>query len=268
MQPASEVVPVDATGRRLALTRQGTGAPTVVFETGLGAESAEWAAVQRDVATFAATCRYDRANRGASDPAPKPRSARDFVADLHALLEAAAIHRPCVLVGHSLGGVIVRLYAHEYPQDVAGLVLIDPMHEGQFERIGPLIPGPFPGEPDALTQFRRFWTEGWRDPTKNPEGVDFQANRAQARSLGSLGALPVLVLTAGSEFLRGAPPGNPDAARMQQRWLELQREVLQQSSDARQVMVETSGHFIQREQPEVVVAAIRQMVEAVNGPAA
>ena len=267
MQTVSALVPVDATGRRLALTRRGTGAPTVVLETGLGAESDEWEAIQQDVAKFTATCRYDRANRGASDPAPKPRSARDFVGDLHTLLETAAVSRPYVLVGHSLGGVIVRLYAHQYPHDVAGLVLVDPMHEDQFERIGPRIPPPFPGEPDTLTQFRRFWTGEWRDPTKNPEGVDFQASREQAQAIDSLGDLPMLVLTAGSEFLRGAPPGNPAAARMQERWLEMQRELMRQSSNAQQVMVETSGHFIQREQPETVVTAIRQMVEIINGPA-
>ncbi len=76
MQHTPDVIPVDTTGRRLALTRRGINAPTVVFETGLGAESDDWDAVQRDVETFTSTCRYDRANRGHSDPAPKPRSAR------------------------------------------------------------------------------------------------------------------------------------------------------------------------------------------------
>ena len=66
-----------------------------------------------------------------------------FVADLHSLLATAAIPRPIVLVGHSLGGLIVRLYAYQYPQDVAGLVLVDPMHEDQFDRIGPLYPPPY-----------------------------------------------------------------------------------------------------------------------------
>jgi pimeloyl-ACP methyl ester carboxylesterase len=218
------------------------------------------------VAQFTATCRYDRANRGASDPAPKPRSVRDFVDDLHALLETAAIPPPYVLVGHSLGGVIVRLYAHQYPHDVAGLVLVDPMHEDQFERIGPLLPPPFPGEPDALTQFRRFWTEEWRDPTKNPEGVDFLANRAQARVIDSLGAFPMVVLTAGN-FLQMGPPGDPGTMRMHQQWQEMHREMMRQSSNAQQMLVETSGHFMQREQPERVVAAIRQMVETLNGRA-
>ncbi len=208
MQNAPELIPVDATGRQLALTRRGMNAPAVVFETGLEAESDDWDAVQRGVETFTSTCRYDRANRGHSDPTPQPRAARDFVIDLHTLLVTAAIPRPYVLVGHSLGGLIVRLYAHQYPQDVAGLVLVDPMHEDQFERIGPLIPAAFPGEPETLTQFRRFWTTEWRDPTKNQEGVDFVACQTQMHAIGALGDIPLLVLTAGA-FLRQAPPGSP-----------------------------------------------------------
>jgi hypothetical protein len=89
MQLRHDLVPIDSHGRRLALTCRGIGAPTVVLETGLGAESEEWEAVQQEVETVTATCRYDRANRGHSDPAPKPRSAGDFVSDLHALLLAA-----------------------------------------------------------------------------------------------------------------------------------------------------------------------------------
>ncbi len=161
-----------------------------------------------------------------------------------------------MLVGHSLGGLIVRLYAHQNPQDVAGLVLVDPMHEDQFERIGPLIPAAFPGEPDTLTQFRRFWTTEWRDPTKNQEGVDFVACQTQMHALGALGAIPLLVLTA-DDFLRHAPPGDPGAARMHRMWLDMHQELMRQSSNAQ--------HFLQREQPELVGTAIRQMVRTING---
>lgn len=263
MLNAIESVQVDTTGRRLALARAGVGAPTVVLETGLGAESEEWEPVFQEVKQFTSVCRYDRANRGRSDPAPKPRSAQDFVADLYSLLVAAAIPRPLVLVGHSLGGLIVRLYAHQYPQDVAGLVLVDPMHEDQFDRIGPRIPAPFPGEPAALTQLRSFWATDWRDPAKNQEGVDFPASQAQAHRIDKLGAIPILVLTSGT-FLREAPPepaAQQLAAQLQMLWQEMHRELMQQSSNATQLLVETSGHFIQREQPEVIVAAIRQMLE-------
>jgi pimeloyl-ACP methyl ester carboxylesterase len=172
MHNGMESVQVDTTGRRLVLTRAGSGVPTVVLETGLGAESEEWEPVFQAVKQLTSVYRYDRANRGHSDPAPKPRSAQDSVADLHSLLVAAATPRPVVLVGHSLGGLIARLYAYQYPHDVAGLVLVDPMHEDQFDRIGPLFLPPFPGEPKALTQTRSFWAIDWRDPAKNEEGVD------------------------------------------------------------------------------------------------
>ena len=265
MSNTAEFISVDATGRRLALTRGAVGAPTVVLETGLGAESDEWEPVQREVERFTQVCRYDRANRGRSDPAPKPRSAQDAVEDLHALLGAAKIPAPYVLVGHSLGGIIVRLYAHHYPREVAGLVLVDPAHEDQFERMNPLIPAPFPGEPEELAGYRDFWNTGWRDPDRNGEGIDFLATRAQAQTIGSLGDMPLLLLTAGSALVKHAPPGNSDAARMQALWGKLQREIMQQSSDAQQILVTSSGHFIQREQPEMIVSAIRQMVEKVRG---
>lgn len=266
MHDVTESIQVDSTTRRLALTRAGSGTPTVVLETGLGAESDEWEPVFQAVSQMTAVCRYDRANRGQSDPAPIPRTLNDLAADLHALLVNAAIPRPVVLVGHSLGGLIVRLYAHQYPQDVAGLVLVDPMHEDQFERIGPHYHPPSPGEPAWLTQFRRFWTTGWGDPGQNNEGVDFVASQAQARAIDSLGDLPLLVLTAGA-YLHDVPPGpaaQARAAQLQVLWQGMHRELAAQSSNARHMLVETSGHFVQRDQPEVIVDAIRQMLEMVR----
>src|SRR5262249_8865511 len=126
-----------------------------------------------------------------------------------------------------------------------------------------LIPARFPGEPESLTSFRDFWNSGWRDPNRNDEGIDFLATRAQAQTIGSLGDIPLLILTAGSH-INEAPPGNADAARLQSVWEERHREIMHQSSDAQQILVKTSRHFVQREQPEVIVAAIRQMAEKVR----
>jgi pimeloyl-ACP methyl ester carboxylesterase len=263
MKNAIEFVQVEPGGRRLALVRAGAAPAgvTVLLETGLGAESEEWEPIFQEISRFTRVCRYDRANRGHSDPAPAPRSAGDLAADLHALIVAAAIPRPLVLVGHSLGGLIVRLYAGQYPRDVAGLVLVDPLHEDQFERIGPFLKAPFPGEPEAVTRLRSFWLTGWRDPAQNPEGVDFLTSQAQAHAMGSLGDIPLLVLTAGV-FLHEAPP--EPSAQLNAIRQQMHHEIMQQSSHAAQILVEGSGHFIQREQPQEIVAAIRQMLEMVR----
>jgi hypothetical protein len=129
--------------------------------------------------------------------------------------------------------------------------------------MSPHFPAPFPGEPESLTQLRDFWSTGWRDPNRNGEGVDFLATRTQAQTIGSLGDMPMLVLTA-AEMIKQAPPGSEDAARLQARWEGLHHEIMRLSSQAQQIPVKSSGHFIQREQPEVIVAAIRQMVEQVR----
>ena len=131
---SGEEMLVDVGGRRLYITCMGEGSPTVILEHGMATESDSWAQVQQAVAQFTRVCAFDRAGRGKSDPAPKPRTSEDMVADLHALLANAHIPGPYILVGNSLGGFNARLYAHKYPGEVVGLVLVDSMHPDQFAR--------------------------------------------------------------------------------------------------------------------------------------
>src|SRR5215213_8498189 len=139
-------------GRRLYLECRGQGIPTVVLESGYGNSGANWTIdaplvpqpqVLPAVARFTHVCTYDRPgtvgldldDRSRSDPVAQPRTATAVIADLHALLLAASVPGPYVLVGHSLGGMFVRLYAHTYPEEVAGLVLVDARPDGLFEQI-------------------------------------------------------------------------------------------------------------------------------------
>jgi len=258
---------VDVGGRSLAFVRSGSGSPTVVLESGLGAESDWWKPVQDAVARFARVIRFDRAGKGLSDPAPTPRTSHDMVADLHALLANAEIPGPYVLVGQSVGGLNVRVYASRYPDDIAGMVLVDSMHEDQFASMGALLPPPFPGEPAALTGFRQFWTKDWADPAKNAEGIDLPASCAQGRAVTSLGDLPLAVLTADYENapdLRDAPPALLQA--WTSRWWDLQGRLAKLSTASTHELVPGSGHFIQRDAPDAVIAAIRQVVETSRRP--
>ena len=255
---------VDVGGYRLAIHCIGEGSPTVVLETGLGAPSEDWAPVQEEIANLTRVCRFDRAGRGKSDPPPTtPRTCADMVADLRALLHNAGIPAPYVLVGNSLGGMNARLYAYQHPEEVVGLVLVDGSHQDQFTRISEALPEPGPDSPDSHRGFYHFWTGGgWRDPSNNPENVDFVRSREQLRAIHSLGDLPVVVLV--SEVFLHETPTRPEAGvRLHEMWQDLQRELASLSSNSVYSVVEGSGHFIQRDQPEMVVDAIRRVLDGV-----
>lgn len=126
-------------GRRINLHCEGAGSPTVVFESGLSDWSNTWALIQPAIATRTRACSYDRPGMGYSDPSPHPATAENAVRDLHALLERAGIRGPLVLVGHSLGGFYMKVYAATHPDQVAGLVLVDPSEERLWDRVGPLL---------------------------------------------------------------------------------------------------------------------------------
>ena len=254
---------IDVGGRRLAVACRGSGAPTVVLETGLGAESEEWNAVARGVEQFCRVCLYDRAGRGRSDRASHPRTAHHMVCDLHTLLRRAEIPEPYLLVGQSFGGLIARLYAHQHRSEVVGLILVDSMHEDQFEVFGPRFPPPSPHDPPALQQMRTFWTTGWRDPRSTSEGIDFPQSIAQARAIDSFGDLPLCVLTAGT-FLNQTLVAAERRRRLQGIWCELQARFLQLSANAKHIYIHGSGHFIQREHPQMVIDAISQMVTSIR----
>lgn len=196
---SGEEMLVDIGGRRLHITCMGEGSPTVILEHGMATESDSWATVQQAVAQFTRVCAFDRAGRGTSDPAPTPRTSEDMVADLHTLLANAHVPGPYILVGNSLGGFNARIFAHKYPDEVVGVVLVDSMHPDQFARIEEALPPETPQDPEDFKAFRQSFTQDYKDPTKNPEGFDQLTSHEQGRAVTSLGDLPMIVL-ASSEF--------------------------------------------------------------------
>ncbi len=118
---------IDIGGRRLHLVEAGQGSPAVIFEAGISATCLNWTRVRTEAGRFTRACAYDRASLGWSDPAPSPRVLPAIVDDLHALLLAARIQPPHLLVAHSFGALVVSAYASTYPSEVAGLILVDPL---------------------------------------------------------------------------------------------------------------------------------------------
>ncbi|HET7870528.1 MAG TPA: alpha/beta fold hydrolase [Actinomycetota bacterium] len=259
-------------GRTLFLTCSGSASPTVILEAGAGGGANAWTKVQPEVANLARVCSCDRANipGGASDPAPKPRTAEDVVEDLHAALTAAGVPGPFVLVGHSDGGLFVRLYASRYPDEVVGMVLVDAVSE-ELDASGLVL------LKELLSQDQwRGYQAGLEQQARAPfvarvddEQVDIAASSAEMRATladSPLRPMPLFVLT------HGVPdppsPGEPlEFAQAKERvWQELQQQLARLVPNAKHLVVRDSGHIIQEEQPDVVIDAIRRVVEAVRDP--
>ena len=253
-------------GRQIYLTCTGTGSPTVVLESGLNDPAAPWFAVEQAVAPLTRVCTYDRPNTagGASDPVPTPRTARDVVAELHTLLATAKVPGPYVLVGHSIGGLLSRLYASAYPDEVAGLVLVDSSHEEQEARLEGLV------SPELWEAYQAM-----AGATLNLEGLDINASFAQvrdARTNAPLRPMPLFVVSAGAtvdpSFIPSFFPAGWPVEIMPLLHQELQADLAGLAPHGRQVIAEQSGHYVHQSEPELVVEAIGQVVEAVRNPAA
>jgi pimeloyl-ACP methyl ester carboxylesterase len=247
---------------QLAYRSRGSGRPTVVLEAGGGCSQDAWAGVFEALAQFTGVVSYDRLGLGASDPGLRRRTCLDLVRDLQDLLLAAAIPGPYVLVGHSFGGQVVRLYAHQYPHDVVGMVLVDAVHHEQNARALSLMPTASPGDSPRLANWREILTHGYTDDASwDPEGLDMGLSDAQVREAGGLGSIPLIILTARNH---GEPPPDLPAdfiAAYDRMFHDLQRDLARLSTNSTHIMAERSGHFIQSDEPELVVTAIRQVVK-------
>jgi pimeloyl-ACP methyl ester carboxylesterase len=232
------------------------------------------------VAAFTRVCAYDRpgialsvnpathpsalADRpwpSRSDPAPMPRAAGDVVADLHALLQAARIPGPYVLVGHSFGGLVVRLYASTYPDEVVGMVLVDAAHEEIYPAWEALLGPTRWADLMARTAQPPAGLEGYQDF----ERLDLNESVAQgrqARASRPLQPMPLAVLTHGRPFEALVPDWPRDA--FERLWLGMQQDLATLVPQARLTIASQSGHGIQQDQPALVIEAIRQVVAGVR----
>jgi len=268
---------------RLHINCSGTGnaGPTIVLDSGLGMSSLDWSKVQPEIAKFARVCSYDRAGYGWSEEGKNPRTSERMVEELHTLLHNASVPTPYVLVGHSLGGTNMLLFAEKYPGEVAGLVLVDAVHGDQIKEIATTIEPDYTwvekcinnrfiktycGGERFLYQFMpHYFGEHVFEPSIQKimilqavtlrfanafdgEYASFGKSLSQVNyAPGLLKELPLVVISA----TQNRPVD----------WQEQQKKLVSLSSKSSQVMADKSDHFIERNQPELIVEAVRTLIQ-------
>lgn len=286
------LVDVGTTSLHLQVSRGPAGAPVVVLEAGSGETSLSWRDVPSRLSDVATVVSYDRAGTGWSEAATTSRTGEHIVDELHAALTAVGVDGPYLLVGHSMGGLFSRLFAARYPEEVAGLVLVDARPEDDAVRTAPILESAgFAGNPPAwllsalsttgvMRLFPGTVLAGSVDPADQARFVDvvaapefFRVRQEEADLVGStedavrgqrLGALPVVVVARGIAQDYAAAGLSPEVGQeIEDIWQDGQRRLLDLSSASRLVVAENSGHLVPRDQPEAVVESVRAVVAEV-----
>ena len=251
---------MDVGGHRLDVLRAGSGGPAIVFEAGLGDDLEDWARIWPAVAEFSTVVVYSRSGLGRSEPGSGDHSAQSEMTELHALLGKLQLKPPYILVGRSYGGLLVRLYTSLYPTDVAGLVLVDGTHEQQVQRWGVLdstYPGAFRAFYDSVLKTLKPGAEA--DETR--ETMRIQA-MGTVEGLVPLPDIPIAVLT--SMRVNPAVPYVNGTARGHEAWREMHDEWFRRSHNGEHIVTTRSGHAIQEGEPQLVIDAIRFVLDRVR----
>jgi pimeloyl-ACP methyl ester carboxylesterase len=270
---------VDVGGFRLHINCLGVGSPTVVLDAGLGETSLDWVLVQPELGSTTRVCAYDRAGMGWSDPSPRPRTASNIAEELHTLLVNANVAGPYVLVAHSLSGKYARMFALHHRDEVAGIVLVDARYEymdaittpaenrafidavegqgrqyalarrfGVARLFGANLAGTSSVPADTRKLMALLSTQGNAIAATTGEARARAASDSELRAAPGLGALPLVVLVS-DQSIATTP-----------HWADAQRRQTALSSVGRMTIASGSSHFIQLDQPHLVIASVRDVI--------
>jgi len=265
---------VELNGRKVHVLCAGEGAPTVILEAGLPASSLTWMSVFSEIAELTRVCTYDRPGYGWSQPTDSSRTAETIAQELRMLLQSSDIEPPYILTGHSFGGLVMQLYATRFPNDFTGMVLVDSSHPDQAHRtlglreidtisfamktLGPIgivrmlfpVPAGNPESRDISVREQErellMTNRTLRTATREMSGLR-ESLRQVAESTVDLGSKPLVVLSQGQ--MRA------------QSWMAMQEDLSRLSTNSEWQVVGGAGHFIQHDQPDAIVEAIRHVLE-------
>ncbi|KSU63166.1 2-hydroxy-6-oxononatrienedioate hydrolase [[Bacillus] enclensis] len=210
---------------------------TIVFESGYGWDLNNWNSIKNDVSKFANVFFYDRDGIGRSEKSSKPKHSMQIINNLRNLLKEAEVKPPYLLVGHSFGGVNARLFANRYPEEVAGVILLDSVHEEQNKKMVPLFTEKV--QKDYLGQFAVEATLS-----------EFEESLEQVKGI-KLGEIPLLVITGGTQ----SHHTNQSMAQ----WMMFQKELANLSTTSNHLVIKEAGHAVHIDEPQLVINAIKEM---------
>ncbi|MBP1766915.1 MAG: hypothetical protein H6P98_1030 [Candidatus Aminicenantes bacterium] len=243
---------IDIGGYALYVNMAGVGSPAVIFEAGGGNTSPIWARVQPEISKITRTFSYDRAGLGKSDKRSLSNTTLTQVQELHALLRKAEVKEPYIFVANSYGAFIAKLFAHIYPSEVAGVVYVDGTHEKLIGFLSNSL------SPDQLDIFKKMAAS---NPDGNYEEVSISAEQIkEAGKKDELRNKPIIVLTSDIEITARQFANTPLAPALSQ-WLNWQQDLAALSDKSRQYVIKGSGHIIHLDRPQVVINAIKKMIE-------
>ena len=246
---------VEVGGGRLHVRCVGAGETTVVLIAGFNDGGDNWGRIEPALSGQSRVCSYARFGTGASDPPTAPQTFATSARDLHTLLSEIGEPGPYVVVGHSYGGAQAVTFAAHYPDEVDGLVLLDATPP-TWTAAGCAVPD---DGSEAAADFVARCPDP-AHPTDNPEQLDEVAGFAEVAAIDTLGSLPLSVVTAAEHPFPGLDP--VEATRLDDVWNQGQQHWMSLSSAAQLVTVEDTGHYIQLDRPDVVIAEIRRLLPA------
>lgn len=241
----AKTLSVDVGGHAIHMVEQGQGAPVIVLEAGFASDSGEWAPVQSKLAGISTVVSYDRPGIGKSEAGGTPRTARQIASDLHDALHNAHLDPPYVLVGHSAGGLYIRMFAYLYPKETAGMVLVEPGPVGFYRWFKQ-------HKPDAWNAMKADVVASSVGAKQETDSLDVTLEQVQ--KAWPLPNVPAFVLVA----TKPQPPfKDADGLTV---WISMQKSFCGKLADCTYIEDATSGHYMPGDDPNLIVSSVRKVV--------
>lgn len=234
--------------------KKGKGNPVVIFESGLGETLEGWKTIQDSVSKTTTTISYDRIGLGKSSTTENPRTLENLVSELNGFLEKEKIDGPLILVGHSLGGFIIRKFQNSYPAKIIGLIMVDPSHESLMEKI-------LESKPKEQAEMMRNGMNGFYANQPIAIQNEFKEISNAEKAMKNINFPKNIPITLIASYQTPPPPFSPEDIKIKK---ELFNNWIESAPQTKLISTTNSGHYVHYTEPKIVINAITEMINSVR----